>query len=194
MTDDRRRTTDRTPTASPSAAQLLPLHLSKIAIDQASSPAKIGTSMIVAGATLVASGGRQWRSCAARARTVRTSRNTCRGSLRWLETPSAPGPLSQELRSYCAAAPLKRRSRLSGGGERNRTDDLLLAKQALSQLSYTPATRAPPELRAATAALSNGDSGCSCNCESRRHPPAGAPPSLAGVLSCTGALSQHSDE
>ena len=27
-----------------------------------------------------------------------------------------------------------------GGGERNRTDDLLLAKQALSRLSYTPAT------------------------------------------------------
>ena len=26
-----------------------------------------------------------------------------------------------------------------GGGERDRTDDLLLAKQALSQLSYTPA-------------------------------------------------------
>ena len=26
----------------------------------------------------------------------------------------------------------------TGGGERNRTDDLLLAKQALSQLSYTP--------------------------------------------------------
>ncbi len=25
-----------------------------------------------------------------------------------------------------------------GGGERNRTDDLLLAKQALSHLSYTP--------------------------------------------------------
>jgi hypothetical protein len=25
-----------------------------------------------------------------------------------------------------------------GGGERDRTDDLLLAKQALSQLSYTP--------------------------------------------------------
>ena len=30
-------------------------------------------------------------------------------------------------------------SRISGGGERDRTDDLLLAKQALSQLSYTPA-------------------------------------------------------
>ena len=28
--------------------------------------------------------------------------------------------------------------RLLGGGERARTDDLLLAKQALSQLSYTP--------------------------------------------------------
>src|SRR5207253_6983022 len=30
-----------------------------------------------------------------------------------------------------------------GGGERDRTDDLLLAKQALSQLSYTPV----PEVR-----------------------------------------------
>ena len=30
-----------------------------------------------------------------------------------------------------------------GGGERDRTDDLLLAKQALSQLSYTPL----PEIR-----------------------------------------------
>jgi hypothetical protein len=29
----------------------------------------------------------------------------------------------------------------SGGGERDRTDDLLLAKQALSQLSYTPFLR-----------------------------------------------------
>jgi hypothetical protein len=27
---------------------------------------------------------------------------------------------------------------IRGGGERNRTVDLLLAKQALSQLSYTP--------------------------------------------------------
>ena len=30
------------------------------------------------------------------------------------------------------------RDRKDGGGERDRTDDLLLAKQALSQLSYTP--------------------------------------------------------
>ena len=28
--------------------------------------------------------------------------------------------------------------RINGGGERDRTDDILLAKQALSQLSYTP--------------------------------------------------------
>ena len=27
---------------------------------------------------------------------------------------------------------------ISGGGERDRTDDLLRARQALSQLSYTP--------------------------------------------------------
>jgi hypothetical protein len=31
----------------------------------------------------------------------------------------------------------------TGGGERDRTDDLLLAKQALSQLSYTPGIRTP---------------------------------------------------
>ena len=30
------------------------------------------------------------------------------------------------------------RGEFFGGGERDRTDDLLLAKQALSQLSYTP--------------------------------------------------------
>ncbi len=40
----------------------------------------------------------------------------------------------------CAAQALKgSRGEHFGGGERNRTDDLLLAKQALSQLSYTPA-------------------------------------------------------
>ena len=31
-------------------------------------------------------------------------------------------------------------SKIDGGGERDRTDDLLLAKQALSQLSYTPSS------------------------------------------------------
>ena len=41
-----------------------------------------------------------------------------------------------------------------GGGERDRTDDLLLAKQALSQLSYTPAPqRAPTQTRSGVAAV-----------------------------------------
>lgn len=34
---------------------------------------------------------------------------------------------------------------LGGGGERIRTDDLLLAKQALSQLSYTPLPEVRPQ-------------------------------------------------
>ena len=34
-----------------------------------------------------------------------------------------------------------RHHQASGGGERDRTDDILLAKQALSQLSYTPISR-----------------------------------------------------
>ena len=40
------------------------------------------------------------------------------------------------------------RSEIIGGGERDRTDDLLLAKQALSQLSYTPDSRntLPPQI------------------------------------------------
>jgi hypothetical protein len=35
-------------------------------------------------------------------------------------------------------SPVFLRAHQHGGGERDRTDDLLLAKQALSQLSYTP--------------------------------------------------------
>ena len=35
------------------------------------------------------------------------------------------------------APPLKTKA-MTGGGERDRTDDLMLAKHALSQLSYTP--------------------------------------------------------
>jgi hypothetical protein len=54
-------------------------------------------------------------------------------------------PRGAPCRFRGASAPLSRlatndalhRSR-GGGGDRNRTDDLLLAKQALSQLSYTP--------------------------------------------------------
>ena len=40
-------------------------------------------------------------------------------------------------RKQCAVH-VKRVSGLIGGGERDRTDDPLLAKQVLSQLSYTP--------------------------------------------------------
>ena len=59
--------------------------------------------------------------------------------------------------SATAAAPGDELRSLRGGGDRNRTDDLLLAKQALSQLSYTPSflrrhsrrkiTRRRPRLR-----------------------------------------------
>ena len=65
--------------------------------------------------------------------------------------PSHQGPMrfaSSELLKIETAWPkgqMKARCRAlssalssDGGGERDRTDDLLLAKQALSQLSYTP--------------------------------------------------------
>ena len=45
--------------------------------------------------------------------------------------PSLPFFSSWLASSSCEAAK-------AGGGERDRTDDLLRAKQALSQLSYTP--------------------------------------------------------
>ena len=41
----------------------------------------------------------------------------------------------QKGRYVSATSPSKK---YFGGGERNRTDDLMLAKHALSQLSYTP--------------------------------------------------------
>ena len=41
--------------------------------------------------------------------------------------------------ALCARRPLSQWAvRDDGGGRRDRTDDLLLAKQALSQLSYAP--------------------------------------------------------
>ena len=46
--------------------------------------------------------------------------------------PSAQG------RSQDTNRALASDSRINGGGERDRTDDPLLAKQVLSQLSYTP--------------------------------------------------------
>ena len=47
-----------------------------------------------------------------------------------------PDSLSQAAVLF-APAPLT----VNGGGERDRTDDLLRAKQVLSQLSYTPETK-----------------------------------------------------
>ena len=48
----------------------------------------------------------------------------------------------------------------TGGGERNRTDDFLLAKQALYQLSYTPKTDEPkPVITTRNAALTAGGPG-----------------------------------
>ena len=45
----------------------------------------------------------------------------------------------REARATVAATLTHHKPAAYGGGERDRTDDLLLAKQALSQLSYTPA-------------------------------------------------------
>ena len=47
--------------------------------------------------------------------------------------------------SHCRNTPRRRRRR--GGAERDRTDDLLLAKQALSQLSYSPDHKARSHTR-----------------------------------------------
>jgi hypothetical protein len=65
--------------------------------------------------------------------------------------PALSAALAQRLsrgkplvRRWCLSVQLRRTCRpaqlcfAGGGGERIRTDDLLLAKQALSQLSYTP--------------------------------------------------------
>ncbi len=50
-----------------------------------------------------------------------------------------PAPLSRRKERRCRGRQQRAKARcVGGGGERNRTDDLLLAKQALSQLSYTP--------------------------------------------------------
>ena len=60
------------------------------------------------------------------------------------ENRSSPNAMGSEVRSQipdpfrALIAPTCNRGRRISGGERDRTDDLLLAKQALSQLSYTP--------------------------------------------------------
>jgi hypothetical protein len=54
--------------------------------------------------------------------------------------PSCPrsGTLARAKICFMPRIALARLAKVAGGGERGRTDDLLLAKQALSQLSYTP--------------------------------------------------------
>jgi hypothetical protein len=47
--------------------------------------------------------------------------------------------MSEFLFCYGRAKPARRSMVTAGGARRDRTDDLLLAKQALSQLSYGPA-------------------------------------------------------
>ena len=187
MTDNSGRTTDAPPQPAVSCS-VTPSSPVKDQKDRITGLTLL-LPLIVADATLVASGGRQWRSCAAKARTVRTSR------LRLPRQPSLAGgssgtrPLSQELRSYCAASPLcAKRKVQSGGGERNRTDDLLLAKQALSQLSYTPSSqggRAAPENWGRAPALALA-SAIARTVPASREP---QQPSLAGDLSCSKALS-----
>jgi hypothetical protein len=56
--------------------------------------------------------------------------------------PPAVTPTNSLLLPIHAERALHKRTTRFGGGERNRTVDLLLAKQALSQLSYTPAAQA----------------------------------------------------
>ncbi len=63
--------------------------------------------------------------------------------VRFLKSGALDAPVRSELRSE-SAGPMARAKpntgRKAGGANRDRTDDLLLAKQALSQLSYGPIT------------------------------------------------------
>lgn len=67
-------------------------------------------------------------------------------SSRFQTTRTAPACADTVTKLYSGSKNARARSttvithghHAAGGGERNRTDDLLLAKQALSRLSYTP--------------------------------------------------------
>ena len=68
-------------------------------------------------------------------------------SVRFLKSGGARAPMRSALRPE-GATPVTRAmpttaGRKAGGANRDRTDDLLLAKQALSQLSYGPAFLTP---------------------------------------------------
>ncbi len=61
-----------------------------------------------------------------------------RQDLCFLSTMSQNHVTKRTTSTLRTSDPLRQLPPDSGGGERDRTDDLLLAKQALSQLSYTP--------------------------------------------------------
>ena len=64
---------------------------------------------------------------------------TCPGArLRHAQGSESPSQENLNLEQVCFENYLKR----DGGADRDRTDDILLAKQALSQLSYSPITLA----------------------------------------------------
>ena len=60
-----------------------------------------------------------------------------------------------------------RRSGKAGGARRDRTDDLMLAKHALSQLSYGPA-RTQPQLICRESATASSSYPSSCRCSPRK--------------------------
>ena len=71
-------------------------------------------------------------------RLLKNSRCT---NLNWPHLPvKKPEPMkpASDFLGYDLLPPTPRTHNSTGGGERDRTDDLMLAKHALSQLSYTP--------------------------------------------------------
>ena len=79
---------------------------------------------------------------------------------------SAPGRFRRNLRCAWRGSRQCALRMRGGGGERDRTDDLLLAKQALSQLSYTPANSGSARVcgRRAPAALLRRESPHRADC------------------------------
>ena len=71
----------------------------------------------------------------------RLLKNSRCANLNWphplVKKPEPNSPLPDSL-GYDLLRPTPQTHNSTGGGERDRTDDLMLAKHALSQLSYTP--------------------------------------------------------
>ena len=61
----------------------------------------------------------------------------CRWKRSLSTAPAEPGVLREQGGRFCLTL------RMPGGADRSRTDDLRLARAALSQLSYSPYTRGP---------------------------------------------------